>query len=151
MRQIATELGYGPDEAKIVQFHQQYLPNHPEVDLEVDAKLFEEALKGSVVMESMTFAPITHRLQLDYLRIWVTATENERARRICKREAERGNIYTVDEMMEITRHRLRANQERYLALYGFDFLDVDKYYTLSFDTTDIPVNEMAGKLLEKIQ
>jgi len=159
MRQIAIEVGYYDidpfsgkkkfNEEKFVQFHSEYVKNHPEIDYEIEARLFKEAHLGNVLIESMTFACIAKRMELPFTKVWVTADEKERARRICEREEKYGNVFTIEEMIEITKKRMEENRKRYLALYGFDFLDVDKWYDVIFDTTNIPKDQM-GNLLLKI-
>ena len=160
LRQIAFQLGYGePDpntgnltftEEKFIQFHHEYVPLHPEVDLKIDSQLFEMAFEGGVIIESMTFAPLATRCQFPYLKVWVTADEEERVRRLIEREAKNGLKVGAAEMQDLLRQRTAANQKRYQALYGFDYLHVGEYYDFTFDTTKVPREEMASQLLNMI-
>lgn len=146
-RNVAVEVGFGYmdtetnqpilSEAELLEFHEQYIPNHPEIDLKLDALRLEQAHEGNVVIESMTLAPITKRLQLPYTRIWIFASLDERVRRITKREHEKGNPeVTEQETRQTLEDRTQANAKRYQAIYGFDYLDADQYYEIHLDTTN---------------
>lgn len=160
LRDLSLKHGYGIknennelvfNEEMFVKYHEEYVPNHPEIDLNIDTALFEAAHRGNIVIESMTFAPLTKRLELPYVRVWITADEDERAKRIVERELKGNNKFTVEEMKEITKNRALLNQKRWQALYGFDFLDYNKYYDYSFDTTNVAQEEMGQKLYELIK
>jgi len=159
-RKLAMELGFGKYdlhtnqrillESELVEFQNQYAPLHPEVDLKLDADLFVEAQRGNVIIESTTLGPISKRLNLQFIRVWIDASEEERINRIIKRELTKNNIVTGKEVKAILGKRIEDNQKRYLALYGFDYTDIDAYYEFNFDTTEIEESAMGSILLEKL-
>ncbi len=159
-RKLAMELGFGKFdhhtnqrtllESDLVKFQNQYAPLHPEVDLKLDADLFVEAQQGSVIIESTTLGPISKRLNLPYIRVWIDAREEERVNRIIKRELTKNNIVTEKEVKTILEERIGDNQKRYLALYGFDYLDINSYYDYNFDTSEIEESAMGSILLEEL-
>ncbi len=160
-RQICLEVGYGDidkfsgklkfNEEKFGKYLSEYVPKHPEIDLKIDTKLFEASYEGGVIIESMNFAPIIKRLNLPYIKIWITAEEKERARRICEREQKFGNIFSIDEMIEITKKRNETDKKRYNSIYGCDIFDFENIYDFVFDTTDVPKENMVSEMIKIIE
>lgn len=160
-RQICLEVGYGDidqhtgklkfNEEKFVQYLKDYVPKHPEIDLKIDTKLFEATHEGGVVIESIDFAPLSKRIGLPFLKIWVSADETERARRICERERKFGNEFSIEQMVEITKRRNGQDREKYAKIYGFDVFDFNIYYDIVFDTTNIPKKDMVSEIVKVIE
>lgn len=158
LRKLARELGFGMydeltgksilTEERLIDFQNSYVPHHPEIDLRLDADLFEEASMGDVIIESVTLAPLTKRLDLPYTRIWVAADEDTRIERIIGREQKKGQTVDFANMREMLIKRNQENRVRYQSLYGFNFDDQDKYYEIVFDTTMIPEEQMGQELLD---
>ena len=85
----------------------------PQWDRIVDKRQREMALEGSCVLGSR-LAVWVLREEAD-LRVFLDATEEERARRIQKREGG-----TFEQKLKETRTRDKNDRERYLRLYGID-------------------------------
>lgn len=159
-RQISVEVGYGepnPDtenlqftESSFLKYHEEYVPFHPEVDLKIDTLEFEAAHQGNIVIESMTFGPLSKRLNLPYVRVWITANEETRIDRIVGRESRHGRQTSHHEMKQVLRERTEANQKRYQALYGFNYLDANHFYEIHLDTTNLGIEEMMTELEKKL-
>lgn len=158
LRKLARELGFGMydehtgksilTEERLIDFQNNYVPHHPEIDLRLDADLFEEASMGDVIIESVTLAPLTKRLELPYTRIWVAADENTRIGRIIERERKKGETVDTTTMRNMLTNRNEENRTRYQSLYGFNFDDQNAFYEIVFDTTNIPEDQMGQELLE---
>lgn len=150
-RQKAVELGFKKGEAGLVEYFSDYVPSHPEVDLEIDAQLFRRATEGRVVIESWTLAPLSKRLGLNYLRIWITADETERVHRIQQRQEKIGQKQSLSELKLLVRQRIEQNRQRYKKIYSFDFLDTAKYYSHVFDTTQLDEAAMGTNLIKNLE
>ena len=106
-------------------------------DLDVDRSL-DDILKqvmsdpdGPEVVESRLCGWWAEELGLSCLRIWVSVSEEERARRIQNRE---GGDYQTS--LEISRQRQSDDMERYRELYGID-LDDMRPYNLVVDADEL--------------
>lgn len=160
-RSLSVQHGFGEtdpntnqlvfSEASFIRYHQEYVSNHPEIDLQIDLELFKSIYDSSVIIESMTFAPLAKRIGIPSLKIWVTADEEIRVHRLIERERKAGRIVDAKEMSRLLRTRTDANQRRYQALYGFDYLHVGEYYDFTFDTSSIPEERMADELYAQIK
>ncbi len=153
LRQVIKKLNYKNVDSAVsdeilVDFQKNYLPNHPEIDLELDAKIlsFASNTSGNVVIESMTLGPITKRLELPYIRVWVDASEEVRLSRLLNRHNDKN--LTKSELKKVLEKRTQDNRRRYEALYGFDFLNYQKYYEVVFNTENVKLEAMAEKLLD---
>lgn len=116
-----------------------------EVDLEVDRRTLQRALKSSCVVEGRLPSWVLG----DYsdLKIFLTADEEERARRVAGRE----NIDRETALKEEIRQRDKENNRRYEDYYGIDTSKTD-IYDVIFDNTDLSLkeqNELVDKIIEQ--
>mgnify|MGYP006272131819 FL=1 len=113
-----------------------------QVDLEVDRRTLQRALKESCVVEGRLPSWVLG----DYsdLKIFLTADEEERARRVAGRE----NIDKETALEEEIRQRDRENSRRYEDYYGIDTSRTE-IYDVIFDNTELNPNEQ-NQLVDKI-
>jgi len=113
-----------------------------EVDLEVDRRTLQRALKESCVVEGRLPSWVLG----DYadLKIFLTADEEERARRVAARE----NMKRETALEEEIRQRDRENSRRYEDYYGIDTSKTE-IYDVIFDNTELDLNEQ-NRLVDKI-
>lgn len=113
-----------------------------EVDLEVDRQTLQRALEESCVVEGRLPSWVLG----DYsdLKIFLTAEEEERARRVAGRE----NIDTETALEEEIRQRDHENNRRYEDYYGIDTSKTE-IYDVMFDNTELNLNEQ-NQLVDKI-
>lgn len=116
-----------------------------EVDLEVDRRTLQRALKDSCVVEGRLPSWVLG----DYsdLKLFLTADEEERARRVAGRE----NIDRETALKEEIRQRDRENNRRYEDYYSIDTSKTD-IYDVIFDNTDLSLkeqNQLVDKILEQ--
>ncbi len=105
----------------------------PRIDIELERKLLDEAMKGNVVIESH-LAGWTLRGVADVL-IYVKASLKSRLERISKRE----NRLIDDVLMETSwREAIEAN--RFLSLYAIDITDLT-HFDIVLDTTYLSEEE----------
>ncbi len=100
----------------------------PRYDLELDRKLVELAMEGSCVLGSRLAVWL---LKEANLKVYLTASLEERARRIASREG-----LSFEESFKATRERDKRDRLRYLKLYK---IDVDK-----FDFVDLVIDTEKG-------
>lgn len=112
------------------------------VDLEVDRRTLQRALEESCVIEGRLPSWVLG----DYsdLKIFLTADEEERARRVAGRE----NIDRKTALREEIRARDQENSKRYEEYYGIDTSRTD-IYDVIFDNTDLSLEEQ-NQLIDKI-
>lgn len=129
----------------------EYAKGKPEIDHEVDTyqtTLAKEEVGGFVIDGRLSwhFIPQSFKVFLD-------VDLNEAARRIFT--AQQANpesrsdepVYaSADEVQAAITKRLKVDQERYLQVYGVDYLDRSNY-DLVIDTTHIPANEVVKQIL----
>jgi cytidylate kinase len=113
-----------------------------EVDLEVDRRTLQRALKESCVVEGRLPSWVLG----DYsdLKIYLTADEEERARRVAGRE----NIDRETALEEEIRQRDNENNRRYEDYYGID-TSKREIYDVIFDNTKLNLNEQ-NQLVDRI-
>jgi len=114
-----------------------------EVDLEVDKRTLQRGLEESCVVEGRLPSWVLG----DYsdLKIFLTADEEERARRV----AERENINQKKALEEEVKKRDKENNRRYQDYYGIDTSKTD-IYDVIFDNTELDLeeqNQIADKIL----
>ena len=83
------------------------------IDRELDERMVEMAMKTENSILGSRLA-IWNMKEAD-LKVYLTASDEERARRITKREGG-----TIEEQLEITRRRDTNDTERYKRIYGID-------------------------------
>jgi cytidylate kinase len=106
--------------------------NDPELDRLIDAVTKTEANKGSVVIDGLLTAWMT--LNLDTVKIFLTAPEKIRMERISKRD----NL-SFSEARRVTLLREESEKSRFKRYYNFD-LDDYSIYDLVINTSLLSVN-----------
>ncbi|MBI4515108.1 MAG: cytidylate kinase family protein [Deltaproteobacteria bacterium] len=92
------------------------------IDRELDARLAAYARQGNVVLEGRLAAFIARQEGVPALKVWLTASDETRARRVAERE--RGDWRQI---LQDNRERNHSDATRYRAIYGFDLNDTSLY------------------------
>ncbi|PLW80108.1 hypothetical protein C0585_04300 [Candidatus Woesearchaeota archaeon] len=71
-------------------------------------------------------------------------------RRISQEKRDEEEFESEEEAKKSMINREKVNRTRFLDLYGFDFLDMKKY-NLVIDTTNLDINQIIEKILDKIK
>ncbi len=147
LKQLAIERGYRPggedwwEKPDGLKFLEERLSN-PEFDKLVDAKLLELASKGDVVIDSW----VLPWLLKDGYKIWLKASEDERARRLSKRSG-----LPVDVAKEVLRKRDSESKDIYNRLYGISLESDLSPFDVVLDTTGLNEDEVYKMLLSLIK
>ena len=116
------------EEAKTRGLTVEQLSSEAKEDLDVDRTLDSLLQKrmssheSPEIVESRLSGWWAHKNDLNCLRVWVNASEEERARRIQSREG--GELV---ECLQKSQKRQKDDMERYLDLYGIDLDDMSPY------------------------
>jgi len=116
-----------------------YALGHPEVDRELDEALQALARPG-LLLEGRVQGPLCRRSGIPAYTVVVTATEDERVRRVAQRDHQ-----SIDDARTRLREREASERERYRRFYGLD-LDRD-VPDLTVDSTSLPPEGVAGAIL----
>ncbi len=119
----------------------RYATDHPEVDVELDARLALRARAGSVVLESRLAGWIAHNEKLAAVTAWIDCDPEIRARRVAEREG-----VDVARAMADNDERQLVERARYLALYGIDMADL-AIYDLVLDSGVLRPDELADQIV----
>lgn len=92
------------------------------IDRALDDKMVEVARAGNVILEGRLAGFFAARHRLDALKVWLTAGEQVRARRVAQRE--NGDALRL---VETNRIRQESDARRYREIYGFDLSDTRVY------------------------
>lgn len=111
----------------------------PRIDIELERRLFKEALKGGSVIESH-LAGWTLRGVADVL-IYIKADLSTRVKRISKRENKE-----IDEVIIETAWREAIEAQRFYSLYAIDLTDLS-HFDIVLDTTYLTEEEAKEILL----
>lgn len=122
-----------------------YVNEHPRVDLDIEMMQVEEARRGDVILEGRVTGFMLHREGVESFRVWVTASEAERARRVADREGD-----DLEAIVEMNRVRELNEAKRYLDNYGFDIRDTS-YYDLVVDSTSVQPAGVSLRVAEEFQ
>lgn len=118
----------------------------PEVDKSLDDRLLESmiAIDGPEIVESRLSGWWAYKNNIDCIRLWLSVTLEERARRVVNREG--GSISDV-----ITRiqDRMDSDQLRYEKLYKISLDDMEPY-NLVIETDSLAANEVAELVLSEL-
>jgi cytidylate kinase len=113
------------------------------IDRALDAQMTERARRGDVVLEGRLAGYFAAKEGLDALKVWLTAGDEVRARRVAQRE--NGDWKKVLEENDL---RHRSDAKRYREIYGFDLRDTSVYdLVLATDEATPPalVEELVGR------
>ena len=109
----------------------------------LDEKLRTHILDNSTnIIESRLAGWWAYKLKSDCVRIWLSVSEQERARRVTIREGT-----TRDEAISANKARLLVDNERYQKMYGLT-PDDPTPYTHIIDATDITAEEVLGEAIK---
>jgi CMP/dCMP kinase len=122
----------------------RYATDHPDVDVELDARLAERARAGDVLIESRLAGWIAHNEGLAAVTVFVDCEPRVRAERVAAREG-----LTVGRALADNLERERVERARYLALYGIDIEDTS-IYDLVLDSAALSPSELADRVAEAI-
>jgi predicted cytidylate kinase len=115
------------------------------IDQQIDAHMAAYARAGNVVLEGRLAGFIARQEGVEALKVWLTASDGTRARRVAAREE--GDWKKV---LEENRTRHQSDAERYRTIYGFDLSDTS-IYDLVLDTDDITPEALAETILEAVR
>ncbi|MEM2910679.1 MAG: cytidylate kinase family protein [Nitrososphaerota archaeon] len=147
LKQLAIERGYKPggedwwEKPEGLKFLEERSSN-PEFDKLVDAKLLELASKDDVVVDSW----ILPWLLKDGYKIWLKASEDERAARLTKRSG-----LPIDVAKEILKKRDSESKDIYNRLYGISLESDLSPFDVVLDTSGLNENEVYRILLSLIK
>lgn len=112
------------------------------IDRNLDAAMAERAREGNVVLEGRLAGFLAAQAGLDSLKVWLTASDEVRARRVAQREN--------GEWREVLRSNLLrhdSDARRYQDIYGFDLADVS-VYDVVLSTDDQTPETLVDRLVE---
>ncbi|VVB65441.1 Cytidylate kinase [Candidatus Gugararchaeum adminiculabundum] len=109
------------------------------IDLDLDAKIAEEARKGNCVVTTW-LAPWT--IKNADLKIWLDATQEVRAKRVAPRDG-----MTYGGALSHIKKRDEDNHRRYISLYKIDIYD-HKNFDLILDTNNLPLDRVAEEIIK---
>ncbi len=118
-----------------------YATEHPEVDVELDARLAGIARAGDVVIESRLAGWIVHNEGLPAVAVWIDCDPGVRAARVAEREGT-----SPERARDENDERQRVERARYLATYGVDLADLS-VYDLVLDSTVATPAELAEQVV----
>jgi len=127
-RRIAEERGVSIEELSNIAL------KDPSIDIEIDRRSFEEALKGDVVLDGHLTAWIVS--DIADVSIYLTAPLIVRVMRIAMRD----NV-SFEKALEETVVREYLQMKRFMEYYGIDVLDLS-IFDLVIDVEKIGVNEV---------
>jgi len=115
-RRAAVERG-----VSLEQFNELSEKDHS-IDRALDMKMAEYARQGDVVLEGRLAGFTAVHQGLEALKVWLTANDEVRARRVAQREGK--DWQTV---LQLNRSRHSSDARRYREIYGFDLDDTSIY------------------------
>jgi CMP/dCMP kinase len=119
----------------------RHAADHPEVDVELDARLADHARRGGLVIESRLAAWIARNEGLPAVKVFIDCPPEVRAARVAGREG-----VSVDRALGDNAERQRVERARYLALYGIDIEDLS-VYDLVLDSSELSPGELADRII----
>ena len=123
-----------------------FAENRPEIDMELDRRVVEEAKRnGSCIVEGRIACQMLKRSFLSPFCIYLTAEEIVRARRIVQREGG-----DVAEVLEQMRKRGESERKRYMNFYGIN-VDDTSVYDIVLDSTHLSPEELCSRVLKALE
>ena len=118
---------------------------HPEVDVELDARMAARGRRGGVVLEGRLAGWVATREGLPALRVWVDCDVDVRAARVARREG-------TDPAAAAAANAAReaSERDRYLRTYGIDLADTS-IYDLVLDSTDADPPSLVARVLSALR
>ena len=118
---------------------------HPEVDVELDARMAARGRRGGVVLEGRLAGWVAVREGLAALRVWVACDDATRAARVAHRE---GTDPTTAGAANAAREA--SERDRYLRTYGIDLADTS-IYDLVLDSTATAPRPLVDAVLSALR
>jgi len=116
---------------------------HPEIDLELDARLAARARAGGCVIESRLAGWLVTNEGLDALTVWVRCDDQVRAARVAERDGS-----SLTQALLDNAERSDLERARYQAVYEID-LDDRSVYDLVLDSSAAPAEELAAEIVTR--
>lgn len=113
------------------------------IDRELDEKMAEYARRGGVVLEGRLAGFISVQEGVDALKVWLTANDSVRARRVAQRETQ-----DWTKVLAANRARQGSDAKRYREIYGFDLNDTS-IYDLILDSDHQAPEALADRILAR--
>lgn len=118
------------------------LGKNPEFHEAIDELQNLLAEKGNIVIEGKI---AIHKIKKADLKIWIKASEDERAQRTAKRDA-----LILEEAKAKVNERHSREREEWKRIYGFDSLDQEKEADCIIDTTSKTPEQAVTLILKKL-
>jgi len=113
------------------------------IDRRLDADMATRAHQGDVVLEGRLAGFIAAQEGLEALKVWLTASDEVRARRVAQREDRDWR-----EVLRINQARHGSDARRYREIYGFDLANTE-LYDVVLHTDDQTPEALAVQLEER--
>lgn len=113
------------------------------IDRNLDEAMAARAEQGDVVLEGRLAGYLAAEAGLDALKVWLTASDEVRAKRVARRES--GDWQQV---LEGNRLRHGSDARRYRTIYGYDLADTS-VYDVVLSTDDETPQSLVEQLLAK--
>ncbi len=111
------------------------------IDRQLDELMIAHLRHGRAIVEGRLAAFFARQLGIDSFKVYLTASESVRARRVQQREG--GN---AEETLRANEARQQADRDRYRQIYGFDLEDTSPY-DLIYCTDDATPEEIATLII----
>lgn len=144
---IARKFGYNPtgkdwwDTKDGLKFLQERKTN-PEIDRRVDEVMMRKVKEGNAVVTSWTLP----YLGADGIKIFITASQEERAKRISKRDR-----ISFNNALRIIKERDKENKELYKKIYNFTLGEDLAVFDFVLDTDGMPVKRVVDEIVKFIE
>lgn len=115
------------------------------IDRQLDTEMAERARTGNCVLEGRLAGYLAAADGLDALKVWLTASDEVRARRVAQRE--NGDWRKI---VEENRLRHTSDARRYQQIYGFDLADT-RVYDVELSSDDKTPEELVADLAERVR
>jgi len=139
-REVAKEMGLSITELNVLE------QKDDSIDKKIDAKQAEYGRKDKTVIDgwlSAHFVPKAFHIFLD-------CSETERVRRRLGHKRQEEFFKDAETARDDLRKREKANKERWLRYYHFDYTE-KKNYDLVIDTTKLTVEEVVESILKALK
>ncbi|MBD3186173.1 AAA family ATPase [Candidatus Bathyarchaeota archaeon] len=143
------------EQGKALKKFNEYAKDHPEVDKALDAKIENMAKEGKDLVIDCQVCWYILDDNVD-LKVLLQCGDTTRFRRILKRirEEENENNVHFEQVKADTLQREKNERERYQAIYGIDLGDrqwVRELHDLVIDTTNLPVEGVVDRIIERVE
>lgn len=138
-RRAAVERG-----VSLAEFNRLSEQDHS-IDRALDARMAEYARAGDAILEGRLAAFIARQEGVDALKVFLTASDEVRARRVGQREGS-----NWQQVLDQNRARQASDAGRYRDIYGFDLGDTS-IYDVILDTDRATPDELAEHVLAAVR